>query len=378
MKILYLLSGSDFAGSTLSLLTLAEHAIQKGDEPFVVIPQKNERLINVLVSKNIPYFTAPIHFFCYPKKKRGIWYLFDLRDIILNEIKSFFAISKIIKQVNPDIIHSNVGPISIGHFLARKFHLPHIWHLREYGDLDFNLKPFPCKSFFHHCLTQDYPIAITRDIFRYHQLKSSKKATIIYNGVRYKQDAVFDEKKEKYFLCASRVSPEKGHDQVIQAFADFYKKNNDYKLVILGDGPEEYRNQLELLAIRLECSQAIEFKGFVPNVSDYMRKATALIVASPAEGFGRMTAEACFAGCLVIGKNAGGTKEILEETKGFQFDSSEELLSSMNKICKLPQDEYKSKALFAQEKAKELYSIEHYAYEVYSVYEKATFHQNGR
>lgn len=39
-----------------------------------------------------------------------------------------------------------------------------------------------------------------------------------------------------------------------------------------------------------------------------LKYASALLVASPSEGLGRMTAEAAFAGCMVIGYNAAGTK----------------------------------------------------------------------
>ena len=40
-----------------------------------------------------------------------------------------------------------------------------------------------------------------------------------------------------------------------------------------------------------------------------MSKALALFVPSSFEGFGFITVEAMFCGCLVIGRNTGGTKE---------------------------------------------------------------------
>ena len=123
------------------------------------------------------------------------------------------------------------------------------------------------------------------------------------------------------------------------------------------------------------CDGKVEFVGHVDNVTDYMKKSRALIVASLSEGFGRMTAEAAFAGCPVIGRNTGGTKEILEATGGFLFNDEEELLSSMIKMAKLPNEEYFSMIVKAQNIAKELYSEESYVEKVYDVYKKAMKYQ---
>ncbi|SHL48582.1 glycosyltransferase [Fibrobacter sp. UWEL] len=377
LKILYILSGSDFAGSTLSFLTIAENVKKRGDNPFVILPNHNIDLEIILRSRQIPYFIAPVHFFCYPQKFRGFWFLFDIRDIIVNEIRSFLAIKKIVSEIKPDIIHTNVGPVSIGHFISKYFKLPHIWHIREYGDLDFNLHPFPNKRFFHHCLSQDYPIAITKDIFNYNQLTNNKKASIVYNGVRSQDEICFNENKEHFFLCASRVSPEKGHKTVIKAFSVFSKDYDDYRLVILGEGSREYQEELLEFTRTLHCESKVEFKGFISNVSDYMKKATALIVASPAEGFGRMTAEAIFAGCIVLGKNSGGTKEILEEAGGFLFNSELELLESMKKVIQLKTCEYQNFIQNAQGIAKKLYSTENCIDMIYTVYRKALDNSHG-
>lgn len=94
------------------------------------------------------------------------------------------------------------------------------------------------------------------------------------------------------------------------------------------------------------------FEGFQTNVKSYMTKAKTLIVASPAEGFGRMTAEACFDGCLVIGKNSCGTKEILEQTGGFLYNTQQELIAKMENVASISDEEYKEKALQAQKKPK--------------------------
>lgn len=52
-----------------------------------------------------------------------------------------------------------------------------------------------------------------------------------------------------------------------------------------------------------------------------MQEATAIVIPSRFEAFGRCMAEAMFNGCLVIGKNTGGTKEQMDN--GFSIEGKE-------------------------------------------------------
>lgn len=52
-----------------------------------------------------------------------------------------------------------------------------------------------------------------------------------------------------------------------------------------------------------------------------MAEASAIIISSQSEGFGRVMAEAMYNGCLVDGKNAAGIKEQFDN--GLQFCDQE-------------------------------------------------------
>src|SRR5206468_877378 len=77
----------------------------------------------------------------------------------------------------------------------------------------------------------------------------------------------------------------------------------------------------------------VRLLGQRDDINDLMAKSTALIVPSIFEGFGRTTAEAIFNGCFVIGKNSGGTREIVEKINyGLLYDDEEELIEAMEAI----------------------------------------------
>ena len=373
MIILYIASTTELHGSTLSLLSLLDGVVAHGDTPFVVVPNTNGPLCEILQQKSIQYFKVPLTFFCYPTSRPHgkIWFLFDIKDILKAEYKAERVLSKIVTQVKPDLVHTNVGPIVSGHFVAKKNAIPHIWHVREYGDLDFNMKMFPFKGFYRRILARDYSIAITKNLQYYNHLENNSKSIVIYNGVCQESKATYNENKEPYFLSASRVSPEKNIDEIIKVFSKFHKSHPNYKLKILGVGPQNYLQELKALCTELNCTDSVNFEGFKDDVFSYMQKANALIVASPAEGFGRMTAEAIFAGSMVIGKNAGGTKEIIEQTAGFLYSNENELLKYMEKIATMTGNDYQVLVRQSQKKAKELFSKEQYIQNIYQVYRKA-------
>ena len=373
MRILYITSTTELHGSTFSLLSLLDGVIAYGDTPFVVVPDTNGPLCEILQQKKIQHFQIPLTFYCYPQPRPygKIWFLLDLKNILKVERKAEKELSKIISQVKPDLIHTNVGPIVTGHFVAKKHKIPHIWHIREYGDLDFNMKMFPNKKFYRRLLSKDFSIFITKNLQQYNHLESNDKSTVIYNGVCQVSEATYSENKESYFLSASRVSPEKNIDEIIKAFSKFYKDYPNYKLKILGDGPQNYLQELKDLCTELNCADSVYFEGFKENVVSYMRNAKALIVASPAEGFGRMTAETIFAGSVVIGKNAGGTKEIIAQTGGFLYSSEKNLLEHMEKVANMTKTDYHNLVCQSQLNAKELFSKEQYIQNTYQVYRKA-------
>lgn len=89
MKILYLLSGTNMGGATLSFLTLLESVKSRGDEPYVIIPDSRKEFTSTLEKLGISYFVIPIGFFCYPVDKgiQKLFYLRHLQQILTREKK---------------------------------------------------------------------------------------------------------------------------------------------------------------------------------------------------------------------------------------------------------------------------------------------------
>lgn len=382
MKILFLLNSTIMGGATISFFNMIKGLHENGVKCYVISPDQNmdpefKQMAEGIVDK---YYFAHIrgyvhddlqYFHGFKKLKKYVKYMIKKTPLIQAyfKYKESSDLDRIVKQVKPDIIHTNVGVLQAGYDASLKYSIPHVWHLREYQTKDFHWEIEPSFNEFVNKLHNSYVIVITKDILNYFRLNQDPKARNIYDGCLDKADAAMMMPKEKYFLCCSRISQEKGHDDVIKAYGLFYPKHPDYKLVIAGFGDTAYIQTLRNKAKSFNCLNGIEFIGFQKDIRPLMKKAKALIVASRFEGFGRMTAEAAICGCLTIGHNTGGTKEILDITGGFPYQGGAvDLEAKMEEVVDMDPSIYQSMAIKAQEKAVQNFSNEANVQGVYNLY----------
>jgi glycosyltransferase involved in cell wall biosynthesis len=98
-------------------------------------------------------------------------------------------------------------------------------------------------------------------------------------------------------MTAGRLVYQKGIDILIKAMALLIKRH-DFRLVILGEGPE--RPELERLAIQHGLANKIFFLGFQKNPWRFFGRATAFVLSSRYEGFGNVLIEAMACGAPIV------------------------------------------------------------------------------
>ncbi|MFM9745581.1 glycosyltransferase, partial [Streptomyces brasiliscabiei] len=83
----------------------------------------------------------------------------------------------------------------------------------------------------------------------------------------------------------------------------------------------------------------VKLWGFSKNTEEFYQNNDVFIMGSVSEAFGRVTVEAMMNGMLVIGRNAGGTPEILDDGKfGLLFQTSDELANKLEYVLKNKQE----------------------------------------
>lgn len=338
MKILFIASNTRWEGSNVALYNLIK-GLFRNHKIKVFVPESSGIFISKLQELNVNYIVSKYSLTIYPKGRNFIKNIYRLIQIKHDIKKAKIKLSSVIEEFKPDIIHTNVGPLDLALDVCKQYHIPHIWHQREYQNLDFNICPIPSMNCFKKKIhsTGNYNIAITKGIYDHWKLRPNDR--IIYDGV-FDKEVIPTKKnqKKKYFLFVGRIEEAKGLHLVLHAFSKFCIKNTDYSLFIAGAYNEKnkYKKLCDKIIISHNLQQKISFLGNRKDIYQLMSEATALIVASKSEGFGFITTEAMLNDCLVIGKNCAGTKEqfdngktVTENDIGLRFLSEEELIQQM-------------------------------------------------
>lgn len=374
LKVLYLINNPVPYGANVALYKTLNGLIQRGIKPFVVMTKIGE-ICEWFDKAQIEYTVIRNYHSIYPPIRRiSDYFLYIprlLRMILFNKLAEF-KLEKLVLDFKPDIIHTNIGPVHIGLKVAKKLKVKHVWHIREYQDLDFGMHTFPSKTKFKKCLNDsaNHNIVITHDIYKHFSL-SDHNSVVIYDGVLKKEQVQYTDQKKDYFLFVGRLEEAKGIRLLLEVFITFAQSNSKYKLLIAGTGQEYYFSLLKRMIEKSGLGDRIIFLGFRTDVCQLMAEATALLVPSRSEGFGFITVEAMFNGCLVFGYNSGGTREILGKNfNSSLFSNKDELLNLMQELARRGIEYYYPTILSAQKQAIDMYSEEENAEKVYSYYNK--------
>ncbi len=112
-------------------------------------------------------------------------------------------------------------------------------------------------------------------------------------------------------VSVSRLVPVKQLDVLIDAIARLAPEFPQLHLVLVGDGP--LRGSLEQHARGLGVADRVAFVGFKPNVLDYIRDSDVFALSSAAEGFGRVILEAWWHAKPVVCFDVPAPNEIITD-----------------------------------------------------------------
>jgi glycosyltransferase involved in cell wall biosynthesis len=128
-------------------------------------------------------------------------------------------------------------------------------------------------------------------------------------------DAPAHERTDRHTLLAvGRLSPEKGFDLLIEAFAQVSERHPDWNLVILGEGP--LRAELARKFAEHNLGGRVAMPGFDAHVRRAMRRADLFVLPSRYEGFPNALLEAMTEGraCVSFDCDAG-PRELIDHRR---------------------------------------------------------------
>ncbi|MCW3095028.1 MAG: hypothetical protein JWL77_646 [Chthonomonadaceae bacterium] len=221
---------------------------------------------------------------------------------------------------NMDIVHAHgLRGAVVGGFASRRARLPYLFTVHN---------ELPGMNFVQAAVFREIVGAAARVIAVSEAVAATLRQTgigaeriaVIPNGVdisRFEHpletDSVRSEigvgASDRIVLAVGRLSPEKGFDVLIDAFASLQTRLQDTHLVIVGDGPEAAR----LKAHAEKSTERIHFLGHRSDTARLFAVSDLIVTPSRQEGQGIVPLEAMAAGRAVIASRVGGLVETIVE-----------------------------------------------------------------
>lgn len=138
------------------------------------------------------------------------------------------------------------------------------------------------------------------------------------------------------FSAIGRLSFEKGNDRLLEACQLLKDAGYDFRLWIIGEGPE--RRKLESMIREFHLERQVKLWGFQANPYPYMEASDVLVVPSRFEGLSTVVTEALILGKPVVTTPCSGMRELLGNSEyGLIIgDNVEEIYSGIRRMLDEP------------------------------------------
>ncbi len=311
MKILVVSSVYALSGVPLAQLRLAESLGNIGHDVDLIYGCKKYQKIKKLKNTKIIFFN----------KFRALGMFFPLwKYIIINK---------------PDVIFSAEDHLNIITILASIFSLSkakisvssRVTPLDTYKNSNiFFSKGWFLKIFFPIVqLRADAMTCVSKDMVnQYKKIFSNTKQVYAYNVVKtdnieikFKENIShkwFKKRSGHLIVASGMLAKWKGFDDLIKAANILNNKDFNFKLVIIGKGPE--KKNLNQLIKSFKLQKKVMILKPVMNIFKYFYNSDIFVLSSRVEGMPNVMIEAMMCGCTIVATNCPtGPREILGENE---------------------------------------------------------------
>lgn len=258
-----------------------------------------------------------------------------------------FRLRKLIRQIQPDLIHTHLFQARFYTTIAYLFSNPTILITHKHN----NVNPQKHNVFIFlemlSILFNTKVIAISQSVKKSltkFELVPSKKIFVLLNGIDYQKfnkNAVpkhYSNDKPIIIGTVCRLEPQKGLSYLLLAMKIILAKFPETRLEIVGDG--SLLGELQDLSKKLSISKSVFFFGKFAEVIPFYNRMDIFVLPSINEGFGIVLLEAMASGVPVVATNVDGIKEVvIDGESGILIPprSPEAIANAIVKIIENPQ-----------------------------------------
>lgn len=293
--------GEIVGGGEISLLTLLKGLDRSRWTPVVVVPSEGA------VADGCRALGVPVHVIPLPR----------LRRPGLCAFRSLSALVRLAKETSACLLHANGSRAMFYAGLAGRLSgRAVIWHLRisdQDPQLDWLLARMATRII---AISEAVKARLNRWPRAYGCCNVVPNGLDLTTFVTAKEPAVVRGSlgigpEERVIGTVGRLVPFKGHRYLLQAFAGVRLRHPSARLLVVGDGPE--RDSLEQQLHEMGLDGTVQFTGHRCDVPDLLAVMEIFVLPSLGEHFGRVLLEAMALEKPVVGTQAGGVLEVVED-----------------------------------------------------------------
>lgn len=351
-RILFVHSGSDLYGASRSLLRLSSRLTRDGVSVSVILPHEGPLVfalrqngVEVVIQKNLPVI-----------ERRKAESLRGLIDLLINLCVSIYSIFRLIKQFNPQIIHTMTAVILSSGPAARLAGIPHIWHVREF----FNEFGWLWRYYQRYMVLFSSRIVCvsTPVASQFEELKTNGKLLVLHNGFPAEEFAGVSADRVEMFrskYAAAGVQflvgvvgrikfQRKGQEVFVRAAGLLKTKFPDARFLCIGSpfpGNEKHLASLLDLVKELSLVGYVLYTGDIEDIKAAIKGLDILVLSSTQpEPFGGVVVEAMALSRPVVATKAGGSLEqVVDGVTGYLVEpgNPEEMADHIERLLQSPE-----------------------------------------
>ena len=301
--LLYLIYGFRIGGAERHLLDLCKGLDRRKFRPEIIYFHRDEQMLPEFLQEGIPSSIFPV--------KGG--------ELTFREI---WRLSRLIKKLSPDIVHVHLFHASrfgaMAAFLAG---------VRPIVRTKHNVSDPETRPGKRDRIWRVLQSAILTRTVAVSQAIAEQVGTpyVIYNGIdtdyfdpnlidpteRASYAKLFDVKGSPIIGIAARLTKQKGHSVLLNAFSELLSDWPNAQLLIAGDGEE--LPTLELLSNKLNLTEHVQFLGPIRNVREFLSVLDVFAHPSIFEGLGIAVIEAMSMGLAIVATKVDGLAELITD-----------------------------------------------------------------
>lgn len=349
MKILLIITGLGMGGAERQVCDLADKFAAKDHEVLLISmtgKTVNRPLSNSVYVAELKMAKTPIGF-----------------------VKSYWQARQLIKQFNPDVVHSHMVHANLfARLLRLSVRIPKLIctaHSTSEGgrgrmlayritdklcDISTNVSQEAVDAFF-----AQGAVAKGRMLAMHNGIDTERFTFDINHRIRLRTELNISE-EIPLLLAVGRLNVAKDYPNLLLAFHHIIKAGSLAHLVIIGVGDEE--TKLIKMVAELGLCKRVYFLGLRHDVHEWMSAADLFVLSSAWEGFGLVVAEAMACERLVVATDCGGVREVVANCGVLvPPKNSTELARALTDCLSLSAEQVKEQGRAARQRIVEHYSL---------------------